>query len=190
MGSLLQQVGFSPVVVHHLNCPSACGMLVPRPGIEPSSPASAGRLLTSDPPGKSLACLSIPISYYSSIRPWSPSKLDRSRGYTHVNQGFLLGSTQNTCFPCYSLHKGFPGLSLPLRPTLGFHTICGCPQAKSKVHVEGTVQKQRHWEAGSTQALSVTTYRTGPGPRDADLPLLTPSPFQENQPEPSFTFKP
>ena len=60
VGSLWQQAGFSPVVAHHLSCPSACEMLVPRPGIEPSSPALAGRL-TSEPPGKSLACLSTPF---------------------------------------------------------------------------------------------------------------------------------
>lgn len=168
----------------------ACGMLVPRPGIEPSSPASAGRLLTSDPPGKSLACLSIPISYYSSIHPWSPSKLDCSMD-THMRiRASSWAPPRTHAFRAIPYIKGSLAYPCPCPPTLGFHTICGCPQAKSKVHVEGTVQKHRHWEAGSTQALSVTTYRTGPGPRDADLPLLTPSPFQENQPEPSFTFKP
>ena len=36
------------------NCPIVCGILVPRPGIEPVSPASEGRFLTTGPPEKSL----------------------------------------------------------------------------------------------------------------------------------------
>ena len=35
-----------------LSCPSACGILVPRPGIEPMSPALEGGFLTTAPPGK------------------------------------------------------------------------------------------------------------------------------------------
>ena len=42
------------VVVHGLSCPVACGILVPRPGIEPLSPSLEGGFLTSGPPGKSL----------------------------------------------------------------------------------------------------------------------------------------
>ena len=37
-----------------LSCPVACGILVPRPGIEPVSPALEGRFSTTGPPGKSL----------------------------------------------------------------------------------------------------------------------------------------
>ena len=33
--------------------PVACGILVPRPGIEPMSPALEVRFLTTEPPGKS-----------------------------------------------------------------------------------------------------------------------------------------
>ena len=36
-----------------LNCPAACGILVPQPGIEPMSPALEGGVLTTGPPGKS-----------------------------------------------------------------------------------------------------------------------------------------
>ena len=43
----------SVVAVHRLSCPKACGILVPRPGIEPMSPALAGEFLTTGPPGKS-----------------------------------------------------------------------------------------------------------------------------------------
>ena len=31
-----------------------CGILAPRPGIEPTAPALAGEVLTTGPPGKSL----------------------------------------------------------------------------------------------------------------------------------------
>ena len=43
----------SEVVAHWLTCPMACGVLVPRPRIEPASPALDGRFLTTGPPGKS-----------------------------------------------------------------------------------------------------------------------------------------
>ena len=44
----------SVVAAHGLICPAACGILVPRPGIEPASPALEGGFLTTGPPGKSL----------------------------------------------------------------------------------------------------------------------------------------
>ena len=34
--------------------PKACGILAPRPGIEPATPALEGEVLTTRPPGKSL----------------------------------------------------------------------------------------------------------------------------------------
>ena len=43
----------SVVVMHRLSCPTYCGVLVPRPGIERMSPALAGRFLTTGPQGKS-----------------------------------------------------------------------------------------------------------------------------------------
>ena len=39
---------------HGLNFFVACGILVPQPGIKPTSPALKGRFLTTGPPGKSL----------------------------------------------------------------------------------------------------------------------------------------
>ena len=48
-GSLLEACG--------LSCPAACGILVPRPGIEPASPALEGGFFTNGPPGKSLIIL-------------------------------------------------------------------------------------------------------------------------------------
>ena len=47
----------SVVEVLELGCPAACGILVPWPRIEPSSPALEGRFLTTGPPGKSLGIL-------------------------------------------------------------------------------------------------------------------------------------
>ena len=45
----------SVVAAHALSCPAACGILVPRPGIEPAFPALEGGFLTPGPPGKSWA---------------------------------------------------------------------------------------------------------------------------------------
>ena len=42
----------SVAVAHRFSCPMACGILVPRPGIEPTSPALEGGFLTTGPPGK------------------------------------------------------------------------------------------------------------------------------------------
>ena len=44
-------------VVSGLNCPTACGILVPQPGIEPTSPTLQGGFLTTGPPGKFLSQL-------------------------------------------------------------------------------------------------------------------------------------
>ena len=55
----LQSVG-SIVVVHNgLSCPISWRIPVPRPGIEPVSPALEGRFLTTGPPGKSLELFSM-----------------------------------------------------------------------------------------------------------------------------------
>ena len=43
----------SVVVARGRSCPAACGILVPRPGIEPESPVLEGRFLTTGLPGKS-----------------------------------------------------------------------------------------------------------------------------------------
>ena len=54
--SLVVACGFflSLVVARGLSCPVTCGILVPPPGIEPSSPALEGGFFTTGPPGKSL----------------------------------------------------------------------------------------------------------------------------------------
>ena len=45
----------SIVVVCGLSCPTACRILVPPPGIEPTFPALEGGFFTTGPPGKSLS---------------------------------------------------------------------------------------------------------------------------------------
>ena len=42
----------SVVVAHGLSCPTACGILVPLPGIESASPALEGEFVTTGPPGE------------------------------------------------------------------------------------------------------------------------------------------
>ena len=44
----------SVVTACRFSCSVACGILVPQPGIEPTSPALQGIFLTTGPPGKSL----------------------------------------------------------------------------------------------------------------------------------------
>ena len=50
-GLSLQLMG-SVVVAYRFSCPMARGILVPRPGIEPTSPALQGGVLTTRPPRK------------------------------------------------------------------------------------------------------------------------------------------
>ena len=49
----LERTG-STVAVRGLSCCTACGILVPQPGVELASPALGGRFLTTGPPGKSV----------------------------------------------------------------------------------------------------------------------------------------
>ena len=53
MGSVVCSMQALSVVACRLSCPAACGILVPRPRIEPMSPALEGRFFTTGPPGKS-----------------------------------------------------------------------------------------------------------------------------------------
>ena len=53
-GTRAPECAGSVVVTGGLSCSTACGILVPWPGIEPSSPALQSWFLTTGPPGKSL----------------------------------------------------------------------------------------------------------------------------------------
>ena len=66
----------SVVVACRLSCSMAGGILIPWPGIEPSSPALQGRFLTSGPQGKS-------PSFFSMWRNWGRMK---TRGWFKVTQ--------------------------------------------------------------------------------------------------------
>ena len=59
MGSLVEACG--------LSFSNACGILVPWPGIKPTSPASEGGFLTTGPPGKSLQLFLESLSLSPSI---------------------------------------------------------------------------------------------------------------------------
>ena len=54
MGGQSLNIYLFDCVTPWLQATAACGIPVPRPGIEPVSPASEGRFLTTRPPGKSL----------------------------------------------------------------------------------------------------------------------------------------
>ena len=55
-GSWIPERESSVVVVCGLSCSTALGILVPRPGIKPTSPALQSGFLTTGPPEKLLLC--------------------------------------------------------------------------------------------------------------------------------------
>ena len=64
-----------------LSCPAACGILVPRPGIELSSPALEGRLSTTGLPGKSPRLGQDQL--LPSVQSWAWFPLQRAKQDTH-----------------------------------------------------------------------------------------------------------
>ena len=54
-GLVVSVHGLSLAGARELSCPAARRILVPQPGIQPTSPAMEGRFLATGPPGKSLA---------------------------------------------------------------------------------------------------------------------------------------
>ena len=83
------------VVAHRLSCSSACGVLVPQPGIEFTCSASEGKFLTTGPPGKSLFTVLF-LEFWS---PWSSQTLSS------------FSSTQEVSWvlPMFLLHMLHPG---------------------------------------------------------------------------------
>ena len=57
------------------SCPTACGILVPRPRIEPASPALEGRFFTTGPPGKSLILFDVMVNGIVSLISHSDTSL-------------------------------------------------------------------------------------------------------------------
>ena len=100
-----------------LSCPTVCGILVPWPGIEPTSPAMGGKFLSIGPPGKSHLPLFKNIldhpSYPSSSRPWCMLELpgevlnlwcpDPTPGQTPEAEGVAsaLWTFNHACFNLY-----------------------------------------------------------------------------------------
>ena len=90
------------VVADRLRGPSACGILLPWPGIKLASPALEGTFLTTGPPGKSLWCPS--ISFWEAIRSgvegclWHP----QVREHTHNKRSFGVLSSPKLVLPSFS----------------------------------------------------------------------------------------
>ena len=55
--------------------PKACGILIPWPGIEPTTPALEGEFSTTGPPGKSLYSPFEPQLFHLAYHPQAPSML-------------------------------------------------------------------------------------------------------------------
>ena len=73
----------SVVVAHGLSCPVACGILVPRPGIEPVSPALQDGFLTTEPPGK---CINVYMyKYLYSMYKYTPGNIYKSIHYFNIS---------------------------------------------------------------------------------------------------------
>ena len=80
----LQHVWASVVVVQGLSCPEACGILVPRPGIEPLPPALASRFSTTGPPRKSLDSFFKPSIFFSYDISWPLCTFDKHLLYVLI----------------------------------------------------------------------------------------------------------
>ena len=76
IGSSLQHAGFY-IVVCRLRCPTACEILVPRPGIKPASPALQGRFLTTGSPGKFVTS----YNFRNYLLPLSPPRIVKVWGW-------------------------------------------------------------------------------------------------------------
>ena len=100
-----------------LSCPTVCGILVPWPGIEPTSPPMGGKFLTIGPPGKShhplFKNISDHPSFPSSSQPWCMLELPRevlnlwcpgpTPGQTPEAEGLalVLWTFNHSCFDLY-----------------------------------------------------------------------------------------
>ena len=84
-----ERVG-SAVAVGNLSCSAARGILVPRPGIEPESPALQGGFLTTAPPGKHLCFPSTAVTQMTCPRTHDQLR-DGSRGGEHAREGRMGG---------------------------------------------------------------------------------------------------
>ena len=79
------------VVVGGLSCPTACGILFPRPAIEPVSPVLQGKFLTTGPPGKSYIFLYFLIQFSLGLLPDIKTQFDFLQGQ---NSNLLISRIQ------------------------------------------------------------------------------------------------
>ena len=91
----------SVVVVCGLSCPAACGILVPGPGIEPTSPAAESGFFTTGPPGKSqvngnLTLYSLTFFIYKGIKELWQGLKPSSKKIKHVPSVSFLRSRFST----------------------------------------------------------------------------------------------
>ena len=120
MVSSLWRAGFSVVMAHGLRCPVACGIWVPRMGVELESPALQGRFSTAGPPRKSLQSSIVNYSHYGVIR--SPPNF------------FIVWFLLRTVQPWGSVPDLSPGLTdshLLSVSSYGLPSVCVCVQISS-----------------------------------------------------------
>ena len=134
----LRHTGFSLVAAHRLSCPTVCGILVPWPGIEPTSPALEGRFLTTGPPGKSLVLLYLllPILLRGLLIPTQPhcSSPD-SCHESSPPRAEVKAELRTTAFicPCLDRRADCPMFRLPkiTKQRIGRGVLCLCWHSQS-----------------------------------------------------------
>ena len=122
-GSLLRHAGSfvvmhgSVVVLYRLRCPRACGILVPWPGIKPTSSALQGRLLTTGSPRKSFNILFLYWSLYYFIRPFIGCCY---KFYFNVYLSFFIRIfvSQFSCFCLYVISLSVSSFTVCVIPQL------------------------------------------------------------------------
>ena len=100
---------------HGLSCPMAYGILVPRPEIEPTSPALEGRFSTTRPPGKSLllnldsAPVKVPLLLLHEplvLQLLSPDPLTLPLSHVKVLSVVNAAALHSTALPTLELFQG------------------------------------------------------------------------------------
>lgn len=86
---VLEPVG-PEVVVHGFSCPSACGVLVSGPGVEPMAPVLEGRFPTPGSPRKSEGCCLLNYPSLACVWPSSPCGFTRPSRCVSLCPNFLF----------------------------------------------------------------------------------------------------
>ena len=121
----------SVVLLHELNCSTACGILVPQPGIEPASSELQGGFLTTELPGKSLLRLLL-LSRFSRVRLCATPQTAAHRA--PLSLGFSRQEHWSGLpFPSPMHESASASEVAQLCPTLSDHMDCSLPA--SSVHV-------------------------------------------------------